>query len=160
MGAVEENAPPRGSACPSGRRHGTDGTRGEPSEGRLARRATALAHVLSDLGIRPGNLVIVACCGRHADHAAVAHAAARAIGAEPRALTRTAETPPRRPQLVLSCAEGHQWWTKTGLRARELSDVPGTLWWRALEGRALAEMRAQAGQQHLGSTTRVADGVS
>jgi hypothetical protein len=77
--------------------------------------------------VQPGERVAIACCDEHAVDRDVALAAVTKAGAVAVAFD---DGPAR---AVLACAEGIEWWRRTGERALVIADAPGALWWKAAE---------------------------
>ena len=91
------------------------------------RRSNRLARALGALGVSDGDRVAVACCEEHHLDRDVAIAAVTKAGAVPVAVDGGGV------RAVLACAEGMEWWRRTGARAIVIADAPGTVWWKALE---------------------------
>jgi len=91
------------------------------------RRSNRLARALTALGVDAGERVAVACCDEHALDREVAVAAVSKAGAI------AVSVDDGDVRAVLACAEGMEWWRRTGGHALVIADAPGAVWWKAVE---------------------------
>ena len=121
-------------------------------EGRrfVPERTQWLISGLRNIGIVPGDILLILCCGEHADDALALENAASTLGA--RAIVedlRQGIRLPRNetPKAIFACADGTRAWQATGRPGRLIGDGPGLLWWRAWELAARAADPGPVGNQ-------------
>ena len=108
----------------------------------LDRRSNRLGRALAELGVQPGDTVVLLCCDEHlpdrmVGYVGVQKAAARAVSLPPERpqVWLTAQLRSLRPRMILACSEGVEAWRATGVPCHVVGDEPGVTWWKLVEAR-------------------------
>jgi hypothetical protein len=118
---------------------------------KVLERAKRLGRGLKSLGVRPGQHVVVLCCGHHLEDRSAAVAALEGLGAVPvvprdwdEGTLGTLFAKRSLPSVHLACEEGVAAWRAVRGTGIMIGDGDGVMWWKGLECRHSAEVPLSA----------------